>query len=84
MQSLKNSSVGCWIFGVFLALSLDIPIFLSIYGNPDVGPIIATLAYTKHHTAPFAIAGAVTFVAVIWSISLRSTATRGIVAPDEA
>lgn len=31
---------GLAFIAVFLALSLDIPIFLFIYGNPDLGPIV--------------------------------------------
>jgi len=40
-----------------------------------IGPIIATLAYTKHHTAPYLVAGAMTFAIAGWTIFLRTHMT---------
>ncbi len=37
-----------------------------------IGPVIATLVYTKHHAAPYFLAGAITFGAAIWTVMLRS------------
>ena len=37
-----------------------------------IGPIIAGGVYSRHHTAPFMIAGGVTLVAAAWAIVLRS------------
>jgi len=39
-----------------------------------IGPVIATGIYSAHHTAPFALAGAITLVASIWTMALRSRA----------
>jgi DHA1 family tetracycline resistance protein-like MFS transporter len=38
-----------------------------------IGPIVATLAYTHHHSAPYLMAGGITFAIAVWTIWLRST-----------
>ena len=37
-----------------------------------LGPAIATAAYSRHHTSPYALAGAITLGVAIWTISLRT------------
>lgn len=39
-----------------------------------IGPTIAAAVYTKHHTAPFILAGAITFAAAVWTVVLRAAA----------
>src|SRR5205085_9756240 len=39
-----------------------------------IGPAIATAIYAAHHTAPFALAGSITFVAALWTMALRARA----------
>jgi hypothetical protein len=42
-----------------------------------IGPVIATGAYTKHHPAPYLIAGSITAAAALWTITLKGqTATQ--------
>jgi DHA1 family tetracycline resistance protein-like MFS transporter len=36
-----------------------------------IGPAVAGLLYTKHHTAPYLLAGAITLGVAIWTIALR-------------
>jgi len=37
-----------------------------------IGPMIATVVYTKHHVAPFVLAGALTFAIAVWTMALRN------------
>ena len=37
-----------------------------------IGPAVATAVYASHHTAPFALAGAITLVVAVWTILLRA------------
>jgi DHA1 family tetracycline resistance protein-like MFS transporter len=41
-----------------------------------IGPIIAMSVYTKHHTAPFVVAGAITLATAVWTIALRGALVR--------
>jgi DHA1 family tetracycline resistance protein-like MFS transporter len=36
-----------------------------------IGPLWATAFYTRHHAAPYFLAGAITFAAAIWTVMLR-------------
>jgi MFS family permease len=38
-----------------------------------VGPVIATAAYTRHHTSPYAIAAVMTLVITAWTVALRGS-----------
>jgi len=52
-----------------------------------IGPLVAAAVYTRHHTAPFVVAGAVTFAVMAWTILLRRNVTTESatgVAPAEA
>jgi len=41
-----------------------------------IGPIIATGSYTKHHSAPYLIAGTMTLLVTLWTIGLRGQVWR--------
>jgi predicted MFS family arabinose efflux permease len=41
-----------------------------------IGPIIATGSYTKHHAAPYLIAGTMTLLVTLWTIGLRGQVWR--------
>src|SRR5206468_3306594 len=36
-----------------------------------IGPVVATGVYTRHHAAPYLLAGTITFAAAVWTVSLR-------------
>lgn len=41
-----------------------------------IGPIIAMSVFTRHHTAPFIVAGAITLAAALWTVALRGVVER--------
>ena len=52
-----------------------------------IGPAVAGLLYTRHHTAPYLLAGAITLAVAIWTIALRRavhTEPRGFAVATDA
>jgi DHA1 family tetracycline resistance protein-like MFS transporter len=49
-----------------------------------IGPIVATAVYTKHHVAPYLVAGSITLIATVWTVMLRLSLGRPRVQPIPA
>jgi DHA1 family tetracycline resistance protein-like MFS transporter len=49
-----------------------------------IGPLIATAIYTVHHSGPFALAGAITFLIALWTVALRAQSATPRAAPVPA